>query len=155
MPEKNSQRNSTSADYTPKTNGSVNHCGDSCAGKEIPPDLDTMLERVNGNVTLLSEVVMAFAQDFENNHTRMNQALASKDTAEIARLAHGFKGVLGTMEAKEAHHIARSLEAAARENRLDDASKLFHSLMDHITKMINYFKQEHPDYQKQNSEQDD
>lgn len=117
-----------------------NYCG-KCVPP--PPNLDIMLKRVRGNKLLLAEVVASFARDVDKHHARMDKALVDQDAQEISRLAHGFKGVLGTMEAQEAHQIAVNLEKAARENDFDNARRLFSALMEQIGHMAAYFSEDH------------
>ncbi len=104
-----------------------------------PSNLEAMLDRVHGNKELLAEVVAVFAREVEKHHARMEKALDGHDASEITRIAHGFKGVLGTMEADEAYHLALNLEKAGQEKRFDEAQLLFAALMEQVDHLVAYF----------------
>lgn len=123
----------------PATNKTPCTPGNHGAKTTPPSNLEAMLARVGGNTALLAEVVAVFSGEVDKHRARMKKALARGDAADIARLAHGFKGVLGTMEAKEAHQIALDLEQAAKEEQFHEAEFLFNKLVAHIESLAAYF----------------
>ncbi len=104
-----------------------------------PADLDSMMAQLNGDLDLMTEVVEIFAQDAEEHAESLSKAFESSNTEEIAKIAHGFKGVLGSLGAKKAYNYAFELEKAAKEEKLNDIPELNQKLMDEIKRLINYF----------------
>jgi HPt (histidine-containing phosphotransfer) domain-containing protein len=80
--------------------------------------LDTQLglRMVQGKHTLYREVLELFVQNHAADGPALHQAAAAADLATLQRLAHGLKGVAGTMGAQALLAHATRLATAARSN---------------------------------------
>ncbi|HYK90767.1 MAG TPA: response regulator [Acidobacteriota bacterium] len=81
-------------------------------------DRNTLLEGFSGDKKLVSEVIDIFLTDSLGLIERLRKAVSAGDTEEAARIAHTFKGSVGTFVARETFESARALELAAREGDL-------------------------------------
>jgi PAS domain S-box-containing protein len=106
---------------------------------ETQVDLEEMKKQLGGDMQLMKEVIQIFAEEYQEQIEKITQALKNNNSTEITKVAHGFKGVLGNLGAKKAYQLAKDLELAGKENRLEDAAELFDRLMEQIKSLIDYF----------------
>ena len=80
----------------------------------IALDRREALQRVEGNLELLAEMVGIFVDEYPSVTGAIEDGLADGDLEMVAAAAHQLKGNLATFAAREAAAAAASLEATAR-----------------------------------------
>jgi HPt (histidine-containing phosphotransfer) domain-containing protein len=93
------------------------------AGNEL--DRDAILERMEGDVELLDEIVALFLEDLPRLITAMQESLANSDAAGLRMAAHAIKGSLSNFGSLPAGTLASELEAMGRNENLDNAAPVF------------------------------
>jgi signal transduction histidine kinase/DNA-binding response OmpR family regulator len=92
---------------------------------EVLPGIDIQsgLQRLAGNKTLLKKLIIAFADDYADVTGEIKQALEKEDKALAARTVHTLKGASGNLSAHNLFVSAVALEEALAENRAPDIEK--------------------------------
>jgi HPt (histidine-containing phosphotransfer) domain-containing protein len=72
------------------------------------------LERVDGDMALLIELVEIFFDDYPNHLSCLMQSLAQGDFSAVRKEAHTLKGSLGYLGACEGEQLAREIEQAGQ-----------------------------------------
>lgn len=96
--------------------------------REPAVDFGAVMDRIGGDEELLKELVALYLDDEERLLTEMDRAVAAGDGSALSRSAHTLKGAVSNFCAPRAHAAAFAVEMAGRENRLDRAGQLLHSL---------------------------
>jgi signal transduction histidine kinase/CheY-like chemotaxis protein len=98
-----------------ETGGSAENLPDATPALQLPGiNLTQALQRLNGNTSLLLQLVHLFGQEQQGTAEELRHLLAEDDTAAAARMVHGLKGVAGNLAADRLHLAARSLETALK-----------------------------------------
>jgi signal transduction histidine kinase/CheY-like chemotaxis protein len=104
---------------------------------ETPPPVATpaplldqagALERLGGDVALLTELVSLFLQDAPKLIAEIHSALAQQDADALRRAAHSLKGASAYIGATTASEIAYRLERLATQGQLQEASHVMGEL---------------------------
>ena len=91
----------------------------------LPPfDIPAALARMGGRTKLLRNVIISFADNFEQTPVEMGRLLADGRLEDLERLAHSLKGVASTLEASALTHAAGILEQALHEQTCSEPSAL-------------------------------
>ncbi len=103
-------------------------------------DVVSGLHHVHQNYELYLKLLLRFKTKYSTFITEIGQSLAANDTELSTRLAHTLKGVAGNLGAEELYKAARGLEAAAKENdveeidkHLENTDKILREVLDSIT----------------------
>ncbi len=83
-------------------------------------DFEALRNRCMGNVDLVQRVLKTFKEQMPKEMEKMEQALATRDTKEIARVAHRVKGTSASMSADGLMRAAAEIENVSRESRVTD-----------------------------------
>jgi len=87
---------------------------------ELPPfHLSAALRRVDGNRTLLRDMIVGFHRHYSQAVTEVRRLLGSGRDDEARRLVHSLRGVAGALEATALSAAAAELETAIRRDRRD------------------------------------
>jgi HPt (histidine-containing phosphotransfer) domain-containing protein len=84
-------------------------------------DLETALEYVGGEHSLLVEVIQTCLDGQQSHLEKIRTALKAGDAKTLERAAHQLKGSLLLLSAQTASAAAQSLEDLGREGALVDA----------------------------------
>jgi len=80
---------------------------------DLPPfDITAALKRVNGKRPLLRKLIIGFGSSFADVVPDLRRLIGNGELAEARRLAHTFKGVAGSLEARPLAEVAAAVEAA-------------------------------------------
>jgi two-component system sensor histidine kinase/response regulator len=89
-----------------------------------------LLERIDGDLSLLSELLDLFRADYPGQIRALREAIKNRDAATMQRVGHALKGALGNLSAPIASRIASELEligtsgettlAESKVNNLDE-----------------------------------
>ncbi len=86
-------------------------------------DRDALLERVEGDVSLLSEMAQIFEQNYVPLLSNLRAAVRDGDAWEIERAAHTLKGMVSNFTATGAVKTAECLEDLGRHQRLAETAE--------------------------------
>lgn len=91
-------------------------------------DLDKALRRLDGDRSLLIDLIGFYLEDYPALLTRLEDSLASNDSASVERAAHSMKGLVANFDAMTAKDIAQQLESRAKQRDLANAADLIDNL---------------------------
>lgn len=83
---------------------------------------DELLERLGGAATLIPKFMGLFRNGVEKNLTELEQAIAAGDPEAVRVSAHTIKGACGNIGAMRMRETASTVEAAAKDGDISDAS---------------------------------
>ncbi len=96
---------------------------------EVAPfDPRALLQRFGGDEGLMGEVMAMFLSDARGMLDGLRAAVESGDARRMEADAHTLKGCLGELCASLGQELARELETAARERRVEEARQRFRPL---------------------------
>jgi two-component system, sensor histidine kinase and response regulator len=109
----------------PASAETVTSPGPECkAALELPAfDREAALEKVGGDVNLLSELASLFLGNLDLMLARVREAAARGDALALERAAHALKGSVGNFAADEAYQAALDVEYYARQGLLGGAAE--------------------------------
>jgi two-component system sensor histidine kinase/response regulator len=90
-------------------------------GEQI--DRASLLERVEGDQELLTEMIHIFQEDAPKMIRAMRDALQQGDMVVLERSAHSLKGAASNLSAKAATAAALKLEKDAKDNNMESAKE--------------------------------
>jgi CheY-like chemotaxis protein len=79
---------------------------------------DELLERINGDLGFLSELLDVFRKDYPQQIQAVRQAITDDDASALQRVGHTLKGSLGNLAAPMASRIATDLESMGKSGNL-------------------------------------
>ena len=82
---------------------------------------EELLERINGDLGFLSELLDIFRRDYPQQIQAVRQAIADGDALALQRVGHTLKGSLGNLAAPIASGIAAELESMGKSGDLTHA----------------------------------
>ena len=91
-------------------------------------NMDELLAHVDGDRSLLKEIVGLFIEYCPILMTRLQDAIACCDAKEIERAAHSLKGSVGSFAAKAALNSVLRLEQIGKSALLADAPDAYAAL---------------------------
>jgi len=97
-------------------------------------DLKDVLERVQDDKELLSELFDIYQEDFVVKRKAIGEAIAAKDIPKIKEVAHSMKGSSGNISAKPLHAACLQLEVLAKAGKTD-------GMQDVLTSIDGYFEE--------------
>jgi two-component system, sensor histidine kinase and response regulator len=115
------------------------------AAAEIPAGTDqveralfdqaVLLGRVDGNTTLLRELVEIFLADAPQKLKEIAQSLERQDSESVKTAAHAFRGSAGTFAAERAVEAAQKLETLAAAGDLARAQEAFRNVQSEFDRL--------------------
>ena len=106
--------------------------------KSPPPaafDMAAALERVNGDLELLKELVGLFRDDCPPRMAEIRRAIDRRDGPSLASAAHYLKGSAGNLGSRPAFEAAGRLERDGRDRNWDRAEQDWAALEDAIGRL--------------------
>ncbi|HKS67966.1 MAG TPA: response regulator [Candidatus Acidoferrales bacterium] len=97
---------------------------------------DALWERFDGNRKLVASLVRTFRADVPAMMRTIREALASRESGQVAEAAHALKGSVGNFGGSSAFETARQIERNARDGAIDGCWKLYASLEDQIASLM-------------------
>jgi HPt (histidine-containing phosphotransfer) domain-containing protein len=91
-------------------------------------DLKEVLERVQDDKELLSELFDIYQEDFLVKRKSLGEAIAGKDVAKIKEIAHSMKGSSGNISAKPMYAACLQIEHLAKEGKTEGIGELLPSI---------------------------
>src|ERR1043166_8359172 len=99
-------------------------------------DREAILSRVEGDSTLLKELVDIFLADAPRLLGEIRESIHQNDAHALGRTAHLLKGAVGNFGAAAAHQAALELETLARDGNLAPAPHLLRRLQQAIDQLL-------------------
>jgi two-component system, sensor histidine kinase and response regulator len=103
---------------------------------EPPVDLAAVLHTVEGDKTLLAELVRVFTHDYPKRLAEMREAISMGEDKRLERAVHGLRGEVGLFGAKIAYNLAAMLETMGREGQLESAWGVLQELERELGRLI-------------------
>ena len=88
------------------------------------------------DVEIVEIITPAFLEHYSGDVEKMRKALADDDIESVTRLAHSFKGTLGSFGADPATRRAGALESLGRSGSLNGAQQLFDELLHELARLV-------------------
>jgi HPt (histidine-containing phosphotransfer) domain-containing protein len=98
-------------------------------------DRASLLERVEGDQEVLSEMIQIFLEEAPVLMNAMHGALQSGDMVVLERSAHSLKGAVSNLSSKATAAAALKLEQDAKENNLQSAKESL-AVVERIVKLL-------------------
>lgn len=98
-------------------------------------DRDAALARVGDDEELLTELVKIFLEDYPNNLSAIDKAVASQDPPMLERAAHTLKGAVANFGADAVVREAFELERQGRSGDLSHATENLQRLHETIRQL--------------------
>lgn len=98
-------------------------------------DIETLMDRVEGDRKLLGEMVSVFLQDSAGSMESVLNALESRDLHGLAAAAHALRGSVANFAVRGAFETARNLETLAREGNLESAREQYTQLSRQVVQL--------------------
>ncbi len=99
-------------------------------------DRAVALERVEGDLELLSEISSLFLEECPRLLSEIRSAVEQGDSEALHRAAHALKGSVGNFGAAPAFQAALHLERLGRSARLDEAGEAYRHLESEISRLV-------------------
>ena len=97
-------------------------------------DADQILERVDGDVALLQELVTMFLEDCPRMMAEIEDAVGRADAGAVSRAAHALKGSIGNFASGGPFEAARQLEELGREGTVAGLNDAWVALRDAVAR---------------------
>jgi CheY-like chemotaxis protein len=98
-------------------------------------DKSEVLDRVDGDMELLSDMVELFVEDCPNLLSEIKDAVNRNDSKALERSAHTLKGAVANFAAETPFEAALNLENMGRNSDLEHAEKAFNILEQEIKRL--------------------
>jgi two-component system sensor histidine kinase/response regulator len=99
-------------------------------------DRSAVLDRVEGDIKLLHEILGLFFDEIPGLMSAIQEPVARGDAQALERAAHTLKGCVGTFGAKRAYDLALALETMGRGGNLAGAQDTYAKLEAEIARLI-------------------
>jgi two-component system, sensor histidine kinase and response regulator len=99
-------------------------------------DMKALLERVEGDRSLLDELLVMFKEDCKKTLEEMSEAISKGDQARIVRLAHTLKGSSSNMSARPLSESAAGLERLAQSGDMREAQQKFAAVSEEANRLL-------------------
>ena len=114
------------------SNSSVNNVGtltNSTPASDLLVDLDSVLERLDGDAELFQDFIEIFMEDAPALMKEIETALNDADAPALQKSSHALKGLLLNFGAKECVDSALALEKASRDDEIANAKEDYEKLL--------------------------
>lgn len=98
--------------------------------------VEALLDRVENDLQLLSELVEIFEEHYEFNLKNIKSAIDEKDPGKLEKAAHVLKGSTLNLEAWRATELALQLEKAGKEGDLSSVGDIYSTLAKEVKKVV-------------------
>ncbi len=103
-------------------------------------DVPGLMAHIDSDLAVLKELVEIFDSYYPDQIGQLEQAIQSGDHSEVREIAHQFKGAISNFYGSYAVTIAKEIESAGREARIDDAKEHFPKLESEVNRLVDNLK---------------
>jgi CheY-like chemotaxis protein len=107
--------------------------------KEPPIDHAAALRAVDGDESLLLDIIDVFQQNAPRYLEALREAVRHEDVRQLEYTAHRLKGALGAVGATTAYTLAAQLETVGHEAHFGGAAGLIERLAGELARMISFW----------------
>jgi PAS domain S-box-containing protein len=107
---------------------------------EPPVELSSVLKTLQGDKTLLADLVRVFAHDYPKQLAELREAVAMGDNKRLERVAHSLRGEVGLFGAKIAYNLVAKLETMGSEGHAEGALRILQEIEQELERIILFFK---------------
>lgn len=94
-------------------------------------DYDDFLERVDGDIDLLKEVIEIFLEDSPNLMTALRSAIRIGEAEAIEKAAHTLKGAAANISAKRLQQLSHAMQEMIKKSQVSQMERLFGDMETH------------------------
>jgi HPt (histidine-containing phosphotransfer) domain-containing protein len=105
---------------------------------DFPFSVENILEQCGGNAAIAATVLDEFLNQVPTDEAEMLDGFNQNTLITTSKAAHRLKGTAGVLGADKLHPLCAALEVAAKENRVNDAKKLFDELKAEAKRCIDF-----------------
>ena len=102
-------------------------------------NLSKAMETVEGDKELFQELIEDFLTLFPKQLSGIGEMIQKKDSYQLQKRAHSFKGAVASFGAERAYELVDELENLGKESRLDAALEVFKKLKEEMSHVKDYF----------------
>ncbi|MCS6975450.1 MAG: response regulator [Gemmatales bacterium] len=106
-------------------------------------DLDTVLERLDGDTQLLEELLTLLLQDARQDLERLRAEVPARNSEEVRRIAHRLKGAFSSLCVERAAQATREIEQAVRDGQWDAVARHVEILEQAVNDLETEYRQLH------------
>ena len=106
---------------------------------------DELMERIDGDMELLSQMIELFLEDNPKNMAKIQEAILNNNTRDLERAAHTIKGSISNFSTGKAFETVFKLEKMGRDGEITNAEEIFSVLRNELQKLeaaLNVFVRE-------------
>jgi CheY-like chemotaxis protein len=103
---------------------------------EAPLSRNELLERIDGDLSLLSELLELFRGEYPGQIRAARQAIANSDAPALERVGHALRGSLGNLAATAASKIAAELESMGKNGDIASAGRRIADLEAELVRVV-------------------
>jgi two-component system, sensor histidine kinase and response regulator len=107
--------------------------------KKIPIDLNSALNKLDGDKNLLLELVKIIESEYKPALQDLKNSIDVKDFEKVREMSHYLKTSLGSINAKSGYNLAYDLEMKSKNKDLSSADEILNKLEYEIENVINLF----------------
>ncbi|MFZ5774756.1 MAG: Hpt domain-containing protein [Thermodesulfobacteriota bacterium] len=107
--------------------------------EKIPVDFSQLKKTVGENRTLFLKLGNNALQEYPAKIAEIRAALAQRDAAAVARIAHALKGSFAGIGAEEARGVAYAVELKGKDNALTEAAPMVEELAAAVGRLCDFF----------------
>ncbi|MDR1289964.1 MAG: Hpt domain-containing protein [Planctomycetaceae bacterium] len=105
---------------------------------EFPFSVENILEQCGGSAGTSVIVLGEFLNQVPVDEAEMQDGFNNNTLITTSKAAHRLKGTAGVLGAEKLHALCAALEVAAKEERAEDAKKIFDDLKIESKRCIDY-----------------
>jgi two-component system, sensor histidine kinase and response regulator len=107
---------------------------------EPPVALAAVLETVEGDRMLLTELLRVFVDDYPKRLAEVREAITMADDQRLEHAVHGLRGAVALFGAKVADSLAATLETMGSEGRHGSALQVLQELERELERVVWFFE---------------
>lgn len=101
-------------------------------------NIEELKEIMDDDLELIQDCFAEFVQDWPQSYVEIRGAVLENNARQLDESAHKLKGTLRYLAAEAAADAAYALEAAGKENNLENAQDKLETLKNECRKVVDY-----------------
>ena len=107
--------------------------------KDIPPiDYPSVLERIEGDLSFLEELLNLYFEDFSEKYGQLQKAIEQKNYDLIRELGHSLRGSSANLSLTFLQETSAHMEKAGKERNVETAKKALALLEQEFERLKNF-----------------
>ena len=109
--------------------------------KRSPMNASIALQRLNGSHTMLAALAGFFLEDAPQQFEQLREAVRSASLPQVARTAHGLRGLSATFEAIPVMQLTQEIERLAKNGEASGLHELVETLAGELARLTEVLRQ--------------